>query len=162
MICTGVYVAEVPVGERRDDIRRMLVERRRGLLNEIQSRVRDVREVGSATNHHTTDLTETVEAEPGDDLVFALIQLKAEMLERESTRQFAISMRAPTDTVATVVKSSRRPGSARCHLQSVAGIANEHARTSSTASALYCCECRQGSVRDIDASSGEHQRLGAR
>jgi DnaK suppressor protein len=82
MICTGVGIAEVAVGERRDDIRRILVERRRELLNEIRSRVRDVREVGSNTNHHTTDLAETVEAEPEDDLVFALIQMKAEMLER--------------------------------------------------------------------------------
>ena len=41
MICTEVGIAEVVVGERRDDIRRMLVERRRELLNEIQSRVRE-------------------------------------------------------------------------------------------------------------------------
>ena len=82
MICTEVGTAEVAVGERRDDIRRMLAERRRELLSEIQIRVRDVREMGSNTNHHTTDLAETVEAEPEDDLVFALIQMKAEMLER--------------------------------------------------------------------------------
>jgi len=82
MICTAVGIAEVPVGEQRDPIRRMLVERRCELLNEIQSRVRDVREVGSNTNHHSTELAETVEAEPEDDLVFALIQMKAEMLER--------------------------------------------------------------------------------
>ena len=47
MICNAVDIAEVPVGERSDEIRRMLVERRRELLKEIQSRVRDVREVGS-------------------------------------------------------------------------------------------------------------------
>ena len=47
MICTMVGIADVSVGEWRDDIRRMLVERRRELLNEIQSRVRDVREEGS-------------------------------------------------------------------------------------------------------------------
>jgi DnaK suppressor protein len=82
MICTGVGIAEVPVGERPDDARRVLLERRRELLNEIQSRVRDVREAGSSKDHHTTALAETVEAEPEDDLVFALIQLKVEMLER--------------------------------------------------------------------------------
>jgi DnaK suppressor protein len=82
MICTEVGIAEVAVGKRRDDIRRMLAERRRELLNEIRSSVRDVREVGSNTNHHTTDLADTIEAEPEDDLVFALIQMKAEMLER--------------------------------------------------------------------------------
>jgi DnaK suppressor protein len=88
MICTTVGIAEVRVGEQRDGIRRMLVERRRELLDEIHNRVRDVREVGS--NHHAADLTETVEAEPEDDLVFALIQMKAELLERvdEAVRHF--------------------------------------------------------------------------
>ena len=36
MPCTGVGIAEVSVGERRYDIRRMLLERRRELLSEIQ------------------------------------------------------------------------------------------------------------------------------
>jgi DnaK suppressor protein len=90
VIRTRVEFAEVAVGERRHDIRRMLVERRRELLTEIQSRVRDVREVGSSTNRRTTDLAETVETEPEDDLVLALIQMKAEMLERvnEAVRHF--------------------------------------------------------------------------
>jgi DnaK suppressor protein len=89
MICTGVGTAEAAV-ERREDIRRMLVERRRELLSEIESRIRDVREIGSNTNHHTTDVAETVEAEPEDDLVFALLQMKAEMLKRvnEAVRHF--------------------------------------------------------------------------
>ena len=80
MMCTGVDIAEVSVGEWHDDVRRMLVERRRELLNEIQSKVREVREVGSS-NRHATALAETVDAEPEDDLVFAIIQLQAEMLE---------------------------------------------------------------------------------
>lgn len=69
MLSTGVGITEVAVGERRDEIRRLLLERRRELLNEIQSRVRDVREVGSNNHHHRADLRETVEAEPEDDLV---------------------------------------------------------------------------------------------
>ena len=82
MLSTGVGIAEVAVGEHRDEIRRSLLERRRELQNEIQSRVRDVREVGSNNHHHRADLRETVEAEPEDDLVFALIQMRAETLER--------------------------------------------------------------------------------
>jgi hypothetical protein len=35
-------------GEPQEDIRHMLVDRRRELLNEIQSRVKDVREEASA------------------------------------------------------------------------------------------------------------------
>jgi RNA polymerase-binding transcription factor len=76
--------------ERRDDIRRLLVERRRELLNAIQSRVRDVREEGSAKYHYPSHPAETIEAEPDDDLPFALIQMKAEVLQRvnEAVRHF--------------------------------------------------------------------------
>jgi len=89
MICTGGGLTELAGGE-RNDVRRMLVERRRELLKEIQRSVRDVRETGSNTDHHATDLAETVEAEPEDDLLFALIQMKAEMLERvnQAVRHF--------------------------------------------------------------------------
>ena len=81
MIGNGVGIVEVPVDQRRLDTRRMLVERRRELLSEIQGRVRDVRELGPTTNHNT-DLSEPAEAEPEDDLAFALIQMKTEMLQR--------------------------------------------------------------------------------
>jgi len=75
---------------RRADVRRMLVERRREFLLEIQSRIRDVREEGSSTDHHAPQLGEPLEAEPEEDLAFALIQMKAEMLERvnEAVRTF--------------------------------------------------------------------------
>jgi DnaK suppressor protein len=90
MICTEVGAIEVGGGTPREDVRRMLVERRRELLNEIQSRVRVVREVGSTKDHHGSTLIETVEAEPEDDLEFALIQMKSEMLEtvNEAVRRF--------------------------------------------------------------------------
>jgi DnaK suppressor protein len=90
MLRTGVDIADVPVSERRADIRRMLVKRQRELLNEIHRRVQDVREVGSNNHHNTTDLYETVEADPEDDLAFALIHMKTEMLARinEAVRQF--------------------------------------------------------------------------
>ena len=90
MTCAGVGIADVAFGERRDDVRRALVARQRALLNEIQSKVRDVRELGSNGDRHTTDVDEPVEAEPEDDMVFALIQMKAEILERvdEAVRRF--------------------------------------------------------------------------
>jgi len=70
------------VDERCNDIRHTLLERRRELLNEIQSNVRDVRELGSSNNrHHSADLRDTVETDPEDDLAFALIQMRAETLE---------------------------------------------------------------------------------
>ena len=82
-------IAIAALEEPRAVIRRTLVERRRELLNEIQSRIRNVREEGSAKYAHTTDAAELVEAEPEDDLAFALIQMKTEALERvnEAVRQ---------------------------------------------------------------------------
>jgi RNA polymerase-binding transcription factor DksA len=75
---------------RHADLRRMLVERRRELQLEIQIRMRDVREEGASTDHHAPHLGEPLEAEPDEDLAFALIQMKAEMLERvkEALRTF--------------------------------------------------------------------------
>ena len=75
---------------RRADVRRMLVEHRRELLLEIQSRIRDAREEGSSADHHAPHVGEPLEAEPDEDLAFALIQMKAEMLERanEAVRTF--------------------------------------------------------------------------
>ena len=82
MIGNGVGIVEARAGEPLVDTRRMLVERRRELLSEIQGRVRDARELGASTNHHNIDLAESAEAEPEDDLAFALIQIKTEMLQR--------------------------------------------------------------------------------
>jgi DnaK suppressor protein len=72
------------VGAPLNDTRRLLQERRRDLLREIQGRVRDVREGGVTHHHRSTDLREVFEAEPEDDLAFAVIQMKAEMLENVS------------------------------------------------------------------------------
>ena len=90
MLSTAIDVADESVTERRPDVRRMLVERQRELLNEIQSRVRDVREEGSSADHHIAQLGEPLDAEPEKDLAFALIQMKAELLERvnEAVRLF--------------------------------------------------------------------------
>jgi DnaK suppressor protein len=74
---------------RRADVRQMLVERRREVLLEIQRRIRDVREEGSSHRHHITTSVETCDGEPEDDLAFAVIELKGQLLERinEAVRQ---------------------------------------------------------------------------
>jgi DnaK suppressor protein len=90
MIGIDIGATEVRGRGQRASVRRMLVARRRELLNDIQSRVRVVREVGSSKDHHISPLAETVDAEPEDDLEFALIQMKSEMLEtvNEAVRRF--------------------------------------------------------------------------
>ena len=90
MICIEVGAIEVNSGASHEDVRRMLVERRRELLNEIQSRVRVVREAGSTKDHHSSALIETGDAESEDDLEFALIHMKSAMLEtvNEAVRRY--------------------------------------------------------------------------
>lgn len=90
MICTDIRTTDVRGRAQGANVRRMLVERRRELLNEIQSRVRVVREVGASKDYHISPLAETVDAEPEDDLEFALIQMKAQILETvdEAIRRF--------------------------------------------------------------------------
>lgn len=119
MTCTGVGIADGLAGERRDDIRRLLVERRRELLNEIQNRVRDIREEGSAKYHYSNHPAEAVEAEPDDDLAFALIQMKAEVLERvnEAVRHFDEGTHGYCVDCGEVIASSRlraMPFAVRC------------------------------------------------
>lgn len=78
------------MSDHRAALRRLLEERRMTLQSEIRIRVRDVREDGAAHGYHVTDPSETLDAEPGDDLAFALIQMKSETLDKinEALRRF--------------------------------------------------------------------------
>ena len=89
MTCTSMNIEVMPAAERRDDVKRMLVEHQCELRNEIQNRVRDVRETGTGHYRHLSDLGDSVDGETEDDLTFALIHIKAEMLQRvsEAVRQ---------------------------------------------------------------------------
>ena len=166
--CSGIRVlspkphpvtSSTAVDERYDDIRHTLLERRRELLNEIQSKVRDIRELGSNNHHHSADLRESVEADPEDDLAFALIQMRAETLENVNEAILRFD-EVHTDTASTVMKSSRRPGSERCPSQCVVGIAQRRLRTNITARASNCSDRRRDSTRDSDAvkqKRGSHE-----
>jgi DnaK suppressor protein len=76
--------------DHRADLRRLLEERRNALLAEIHNRVREVREDGAIHGHHLTDPSDTLDADPENDLAFALIQMKSETLDKinEALRQF--------------------------------------------------------------------------
>ena len=119
MIRTELGVGEVFVGEPRDRVRPMLLKQRTELLHEIQSSVRDVRDIGSSSHHHIADLRDTVEAEPEDDLVFALIQMKAETLARvnEAVRRFDEGTYGRCSDCGEAIASSRLlavPFAVRC------------------------------------------------
>jgi DnaK suppressor protein len=81
MHVTNVDSAIPAAGLRAAEIRRTLLERRRQLSSEIEGRVRDVREAGSV-REHAAIVGDPGDADPEDDLAFALIHLKGELLQR--------------------------------------------------------------------------------
>ena len=65
-----------------DELRRMLITRRRALENEIQNNLRAARDDASEQRSYRVESGETTEVHPEDELAFALIQMKAEVLVR--------------------------------------------------------------------------------
>lgn len=69
--------------ERYIELQRILEERRREILSEVQEKMRDVRAVGaSGEGQGVLDAAETSEADIQDDIEFALIQMKSETLHK--------------------------------------------------------------------------------
>ena len=69
--------------ERYDELRQILDERRREILNEVQVKMRDVRAEGALGEAQgVLDAAETSEADIQDDIEFALIQMKSETLHK--------------------------------------------------------------------------------
>ena len=69
--------------DRYSELKRILEERRREIMSEVQGKIRDVRSEGA--NNPTSgvlDAAETSEADIQDDIEFALIQMKAETLTK--------------------------------------------------------------------------------
>ncbi len=67
--------------ERYAELKQILEDRRREILNEVQERMRDVRAVG-ASGEGVIDAAETSEADIQDDIELALIQMKSETLQK--------------------------------------------------------------------------------
>jgi DnaK suppressor protein len=69
--------------ERYVELKRILEERRREILSEVQEKMRDVRAEGaSGEGQGVLDAAETTEADIQDDIEFALIQMKSETLHK--------------------------------------------------------------------------------
>ena len=75
-------VARAPTGARYDELKRMLIERQREILNEVRGKIRDVRAEGSDKDYAVLDPGETSEVAIQEDIEFALIQMKAETLNK--------------------------------------------------------------------------------
>lgn len=74
-------VAE-PGATRYEELRQMLEERQRDILSEVKGRIRGVRAEGSDKPHEVMDPGETSEVDIQEDIEFALIQMKAETLNK--------------------------------------------------------------------------------
>ena len=75
-------VAEAPKRARYDELRKILEDRRRDIMSEVQGRIRGVRTEGSEKPHEVMDQGETSEVDIQEDIEFALIQMKAETLNK--------------------------------------------------------------------------------
>jgi len=69
--------------QRYVELKQILEERRREILNEVQEKMRDVRAEGASfEGKGVLDAAETSEADIQDDIEFALIQMKSETLHK--------------------------------------------------------------------------------
>lgn len=69
--------------ERYRELKRILEERRREILSEVHEKIRDVRTEGATTpGRSVLDSAESSEADIQEDIEFALIQMKAETLNK--------------------------------------------------------------------------------
>ena len=75
-------VAEASTKGRYEELRKILEDRQRDILSEVQGRIRGVRAEGSEKPHEVMDPGETSEVDIQEDIEFALIQMKAETLTK--------------------------------------------------------------------------------
>ena len=67
---------------RYEELRKILEDRQRDILSEVKGRIRGVRAEGSDKPHEVMDPGETSEVDIQEDIEFALIQMKAETLNK--------------------------------------------------------------------------------
>lgn len=77
----GTRTAAKAATSRYNELKKMLEDRRRELMNEVQGKIRDVRAEGNK-ERDVLDQGESSEVDIQEDIEFALIQMKAETLNR--------------------------------------------------------------------------------
>ena len=70
--------AALPLEERYEALKQMLLSRQRELLNELHGKIRNVRDEGAQQDRVGLNPGDTSDVETQDDLEFVLIQMKAE------------------------------------------------------------------------------------
>ena len=80
-MATTTKKVKAPVKTRYEELKQMLDDRRRELMNEVQGRMRDVRADGTK-DREVYDQGESSEVDIQEDIEFALIQMKSETLNK--------------------------------------------------------------------------------
>ena len=80
-MATTTKMKSAAKGSRYDELKKMLEDRRRELMNEVQGKIRDARAEGGK-EREVLDQGESSEVDIQDDIEFALIQMKAETLNK--------------------------------------------------------------------------------
>ena len=82
-VAATTATSEKKRSDRYDELKQMLEDRRREILSEVQSRIKDVRSEGAGgLTAGVVDAEETSVADIQEDIELALIQMKAETLTR--------------------------------------------------------------------------------
>ena len=67
---------------RYEELKRMLLSRQREMQNELKGKIRSIRAEGSQKDHAAIDPDDSLDADSQDDIEFALVQMKAETLNK--------------------------------------------------------------------------------
>jgi DnaK suppressor protein len=68
--------------DRYSELKRILEERRREMLGEVHTKIKNVRTEGASGMMQTVEMGDASKADVHDDIEFALIQMKAETLQK--------------------------------------------------------------------------------
>ena len=79
---THTVAPPVHAAPSREDIRRILMDRRHTLLTEIQSAIREIRDEGSGRAHQLSDIDDILDCDPEDDVAFAIVHWRTQMLHK--------------------------------------------------------------------------------
>jgi DnaK suppressor protein len=120
---------------RYNELRKMLEDRRRELLNEVQGRIRDVRLEGNK-ERDVLDQGESSEVDIQEDIEFALIQMKSETLTKidAALRRLEEGNYGDCFECGDQISEARLP---RCRSRSAARIARKLERPRSSASGRW-------------------------
>ena len=121
--------------DRYSELKRILEERRREIMEQVQEKIRDVRTEGANNpNQGVLDAVESSEADIQDDIEFALIQMKSETLNKIRRRCTAWRT-APSATASSAGRRSPSAACGRCRSRSAARTAKRRVSRHSSASA---------------------------